>query len=162
MLRRCVLIIALLFLTAGCRGGLGLEPNPGMTDVASDATTRVISGDEALSMYGIDPNRPEQTGTPTVTAEAWFPTDAWVSASVLPYDDPEPIRYLPAYSEPSLDVGGTWLGDLPEASRVRLVAVDQSGRACFVVGDAVQGWEVEGWVACNRLLFERPTVVPGE
>ena len=51
------------------------------------------------------------------------------------------------------------LGDSEVGSSVRLLSVHPDGRACFIEGNAVQGWEVEGWVACNRLLFDEPTPV---
>ena len=122
-------------------------------------TTFVVSGDEVLSLYGITPD-PSPVPTPTVLDQTWFPRSAWVTASVLPYEDQAPIRILPVYSDPTLDLNGTWLGDLPEGERVDLLSVDPSGRSCYVAGEAAQGWSVEGWVACNRLSFEEPTAVP--
>lgn len=46
-----------------------------------------------------------------------------------------------------------------EVEWVELKGVDQTGRSCLIDGDTVQRWVVEGWVACNRLLFEEPTTV---
>jgi hypothetical protein len=123
-------------------------------------TPVVVSGEQALSLYGITPD-PPFVPTPTVLDQTWFPRSAWVSASVLPYEDQAPIRILPVYSDPDLDVGGTWLGDLPEGEKVDILSVDPAGRSCYVVGEAAQGWLVEGWVACNRLLHEEPTTVSG-
>ncbi|NIV37166.1 MAG: hypothetical protein GWN58_49380, partial [Anaerolineae bacterium] len=49
---------------------------------------------------------------------------------------------------------------LPEGARVQLYGVNQTGRSCYIEGDTVQGRQVEGWAACNRLLFHEPTAVP--
>lgn len=135
---------------------LGADDSRG---AAPGSSPQVVSGEEALSLYGITPG-PSAESTPTVTAEAWFPRQVWVSASVLPYDDTSPIRILPVYSDPELDRTGTWLGDLPEGASVTLRIVDATGRACLVDGAAAQGWQVRGWVACNRILFFEPTLVP--
>lgn len=118
-------------------------------------------GEEALLLFGITPD-PVAAATPTVYDQPWFPMYVWVSASVLPYEDGAPIRILPVYSDPTLDLSGTWLGDLEEGTRVTLYGVDQVGHACYMGGRVIQGWEIEGWVACNRLLFEEPTRVPDE
>jgi hypothetical protein len=155
------LVVGIFFIAAsGCArmGGSPAEAN--WTTTPAGTNRAVISGDEALELYGVMPRLLPEDITPAVQDESWFPTDAWVSASVLPYDDAAPIRILPVYSDPTLDVGGIWLGDLAEAAQVRLLGVDQAGRACYVAGNATQGWDVEGWVACNRILFERPTQAP--
>ena len=82
-----------------------------------------------------------------------------MSASVLPYDDPDPIVFMPVYAESELGVQSTWLGDLEAGSSVMLLSIHADGRACYIEGKAFQGWEVEGWVACNRLLFSEPTLI---
>jgi hypothetical protein len=83
----------------------------------------------------------------------------WLSASILPYDDPDPILVLPVYADSELGVSSTWVGDLEAGSRVMLLSVHPDSRSCYIVGKALQGWTVEGWVACNRLLFSEPTPV---
>jgi hypothetical protein len=42
---------------------------------------------------------------------------------------------------------------------VKLLSVHADWRAYFIEGKALQGWAVEGWVACNQLLFTAPTPV---
>jgi len=83
----------------------------------------------------------------------------WVSASILPFDDPDPIVVLPVYVDSELGVSSTWVGDLEAGSSVMLLAVHADGRACYTEGKSLQGWTVEGWVACNRLLFSEPTPI---
>ena len=82
-----------------------------------------------------------------------------MSASILPFDDPDPILVLPVYADSELGVLSTWVGDLEAGSIVILLSVHADGRACHIEGKAFQGWEVEGWVACNRLLFSEPTPI---
>ena len=85
----------------------------------------------------------------------------WVSASILLYDDPDPIVILPVYADSELGVLRTWVGDLEAGSSVMLLSVHPDGRACFAKGRAIQGWDIQGWVVCNRLLFYEPTpIVP--
>jgi hypothetical protein len=67
---------------------------------------RVISGEEALELYGIDATNAAPTLTNIPTSEPWFPIQAWVAASVSAYEDAAPIRYLTVYSDPDLDLGG--------------------------------------------------------
>ncbi len=93
------------------------------------------------------------------TQDAWFPMHVWVSASILPYDDPDPILVLQVYADSELGVSSTWMGDLEAGSSVKLLSVHADGRTCFVNGNALQRWTVEGWVACNRLLFSEPTPI---
>jgi hypothetical protein len=83
----------------------------------------------------------------------------WVSASILPYDDPDPILVLPVYADSELGVLSTWVGDLEVGSSVMLLSVHPDSRSCYIEGKAFQGWEVEGWVACNRLIFHEPTPI---
>ena len=82
-----------------------------------------------------------------------------MSASILPYDDPDPILVLPVYANSELGVSSTWVGDLEAGSSVMLLSIHADGRTCFVNGNALQGWIVEGWVVCNRLLFTEPTPI---
>ena len=155
------LVIWLLLLAgSGCASIGNGEILAGGTVVPTGGGPSVISGDDALRLYGLTPGAMAAPVTPTSDGGPWFPRAAWVTASVLPYDGESPIRILPVYSDPTLDVGGTWLGDLVEGSRANLLGVDQGGRACLVEGESSQGWGMKGWVACNRLLFEQPTAVP--
>ena len=77
-------------------------------------------------------------------------------ASILPYEDPDPILVLPVYADSELGVSSTWVGDLDAGLSVMLLSIHADGRTCYIEGKALQGWEVEGWVACNRLLFSEP------
>jgi len=63
------------------------------------------------------------------------------------------------YADSELGVSSTWVGDLEPESTVTLWSVHPDGHTCFIWGEAFQGWEVQGWVACNRLLFDEPTPV---
>jgi hypothetical protein len=153
----------LLFLgwgAIGCRpeGGVATPIDP---TEARDERGSVITGEDALRLYDIEP---AVVGSPEArTPEPWFPMRVWVTASVLPYDDPDPILTLPVYADYQLGVTSTWLGDLVAGSEVVLWSVHVDGRACYIEGDAQQGWEVRGWVACNRLSFEEPgELIDGE
>ena len=112
-----------------------------------------------LRLYGIEPGIEVGPVEPSSTQEPWFPMQVWVSASILPYDDPDPILVLPVYADSELGVSSTWVGDLEAGSSVRLLSIHADGRTCFVNGNALQGWTVEGWVACNRPLFGEPTPI---
>ena len=83
----------------------------------------------------------------------------FVSASVLPYEDPDPIRILPVHADSELGVSSTWLSDLEAGSSGMLLSVHADGRACFIEGKSLQGWGVEGRVARNWLLFNALTPV---
>jgi len=63
---------------------------------------------------------------------------------------------LPVYADSELGVSSTWVGDLEAGSSVMLLSVHPDGRTCSIKGVSLQGWDVEGWVACNRLVFEKP------
>jgi len=71
----------------------------------------------------------------------------------IPYDPDETITILPMFTRPSLNDGGTWLGDLEAGTEVVLHGVDAERMACLVEGTTLQGWSTMGWVACNRLRF---------
>lgn len=111
--------------------------------------SRVISGQEALDLYGIETN--ESPITPTSTPLYFFPARAWVLESSHPYDSNEDITILPMFTRPSLDHDGTWMGDLEAGIEVILHSVSPDGLSCLVEGTAIQGWTTKGWVACNRL-----------
>jgi len=148
-------IASLAFVIVGCRAETTMFLDIG--DVGTRLVERVISGEEAQRLYGIDPGGEVATARPISTPEPWFPMQVWVSASVLPYDDPDPILVLPVYADREMGVQSTWVGDLAAGTSVMLLSVHPDGRACYVEGVAHQGWEVEGWVACNRLLSTKPT-----
>lgn len=114
---------------------------------------RVITGDEALELYGVGREGEGTEASPTKTPEVWFPMTVWVAESLLPYDPDETIKTLPIFSTPGLSEGGTWLGDLEAGAEITLWTVFPDGSTCFVEGQAMQGWPVKGWVACNRLRF---------
>jgi hypothetical protein len=152
-----ILLISLGLFAVGCKVRVGEVLEDGDSD--SVPTGRVISGEEALRLYGIESGIDVGPVEPSSTQETWFPMQVWVSASILPYDDPDPILVLPVYADSELGVSSTWVGDLEVGSNVMLLSVHSNGRTCFVNGNALQGWTVEGWVACNRLLFSEPTPI---
>jgi hypothetical protein len=152
-----VYLLTLVLVVAGCdeRADEVRE----VKDTSTKVSRRVISGEEALRLYGIKPGQDVATVGPMSTPQPWFPMQVWVSASVLPYDDPDPIQVLPVYADSELSVASTWVGDLQAGSSIKLWFDHADGYACFVEGEIIQGWEVRGWVNCNRLLFNRPTPV---
>jgi len=152
---RSLLIVCLssfALIIVGCKADLS-EVDEG-EDINAVPTGRVISGEEALRLYGIDAETEVDPYEFRATPEPWFPMQVWVSASVLPYDDQDPILVLPVYADSELGVQSTWVGDLEAGTSVMLLSVHPDGRSCYVEGAALQGWEVEGWVACNRLVFK--------
>ena len=158
--RVLVFLIFLSLAAMGCQLVANTAAPSGESGPSEDEGS-VISGEDALRLYGITPGDDGSPEVPTASPESWFPMRVWVSASVLPYDDPDPIRTLPVYADHELGVFSTWVGDLAAESEVTLWSVHADDRACFVEGKTIQGWGVHGWVACNRLLFERPTETIG-
>lgn len=159
--RRTLLLIGILapmLLIVGCANEFGEGQEGGVVTVVP--TGKIISGEEALRLYGIDARREEESSLAWATLEPWFPMEVWVSASVLPYEDPDPILVIPVYADSELGVQSTWVGDLEVGTNVMLLSVHPDGGSCFVEGVAVQGWEVEGWVACNRLLLSESSSTP--
>jgi hypothetical protein len=157
--RLLVYLLSVVLIVAGCNGGrIGVLDSK---DTSTKISRRVILEEEALRLYGIEAGEEIAKEAPMSTPQQWFPMQVWVSASVLPYDDPDPIQILPIYADSELGVASTWVGDLHAGSSVMLLSVHVDGYACFVEGEAIQGWEVQGWVACNRLLFGEPTPVAG-
>jgi hypothetical protein len=154
--RVLVFLIFLSLAAMGCQLVANTAAPSGEIGPSEDEGS-VISGEEALRLYGITPGDDGSPEAPTASPESWFPMRVWVSASVLPYDDPDPIRTLPVYADHELGVFSTWVGDLAAESEVTLWSVHADGRACFIESHTIQEWGVKGWVACNRLLFERPT-----
>jgi len=152
-----IYLLPLALFVAGCNEGASEVRE--VEDTSVEFSRRIISGEEALRLYGIEPAVEVITEVPISTPEPWFPMQVWVSASVLPYDDPDPIRVLPVYADSELGVASTWVGDLEAESIVTLWSVHPNGHACFIEGETIHGWEVQGWVACNRLLFNEPTPV---
>jgi len=150
-----IVIVAAWTLTGCGTDGSVLTPAGAIEATDTQAQTsgdgRVITGPEALELYGVDVNDPPSPGPATATPQIWFPARAWVEPSVLPYDVTESINFLPMFSAPDLDVQGTWLGDLEADREVTLHAVSEDGAACLVEGPVLQGWTAKGWVACNRL-----------
>ena len=132
-------------------GGAGVA-----TSVPPSGNPREITGDEALRLYGVDVNSRPTAAPPTATPQIWFPARAWVEPSVLPYDPNETINFLPMFSRPELDEEGTWLGDLEAGTEVVLHAISEDGSVCLVEGPVMQGWTMQGWVACNRLSYTGP------
>jgi hypothetical protein len=127
------------------------SPEGAPTEVAASGEGRVITGQEALELYGIAAS--PTPGAPTATPQIWFPARAWVEPSVLPYDPNETIDFLPMFSNTSLDEDGIWMGDLSAGQEVVLHGVSVDGSVCLVEGATQQGWSTKGWVACNRLRF---------
>ncbi len=149
-----VWMLCVLLMVPGC-GWAG--PGAGRGDAESQPTAagRVISGEEALRLYGVvEPTAgPAQTATPVFL----FPVSVRVKASEHPYDPAETITELPMYTRPTLNgagrqgEAGTWLGDLQTGSTVQLLTFTPDQIACLVEGETIQGWAAKGWVACNRL-----------
>jgi hypothetical protein len=117
----------------------------------STESGRVITGEEALELYGIGDS--PTPGPATATPQIWFTAKAWVVPSMLPYDPSETINFLPVYSTPGLGDPGLWLGDLETGQEVVLHGITQDGLVCLVEGTTIQGWGAKGWVSCSRLEF---------
>jgi hypothetical protein len=124
------------------------------TEVTAPGAGRVVTGAEALELYGAAAS--PTPGPPTATPQIWFPARAWVEPAILPYDPNETIDFLPMFSNMTLDENGLWMGDLGAGEEVVLHGVSADGSVCLVEGDTLQGWSTKGWVACNRLRFTEP------
>lgn len=149
------LLILVACTLASC-GVVSVTPGPGGTaevapTEAPSGEGRVITGEEALELYGIAFT--PTPGPPTATPQIWFPARAWVEPSILPYDPNETIDFLPMFSSTTLGERGLWLGDLSAGQEVVLHGVSADGSVCLVEGQTQQGWSTKGWVACNRLRF---------
>ena len=148
------IVVVIAAIAAGCSTIREQTENvtPSVELQATSGTPREISGQEALQLYGVvteDPASAEPTSTPLY----FFPARAWVLPNEIPYDPQETITILPMFTRPSLNDGGTWLGDLQAGSEVVLQGVNADRTACLVEGLTLQGWSTMGWVACNRLRF---------
>ena len=73
-----ILLISLGLFAAGCKVGVGEVREDEDSD--SVPTGRVISGEEALRLYGIEPGIKVGPVEPSSTQEPWFPMQVWVSA----------------------------------------------------------------------------------
>jgi hypothetical protein len=163
-----LLLLASAVMFSGCRAGeqptLLPDTTPEVQATKPQVNSedgRVITGQEALALYGIDVNNPPTPDSAKATPQTWFPAQAWVEPSILPYDPDETINFLPMYTKTGLgDSGlgepGMWLGDLETGQEVILNGITQDGKACLVEGTVMQGWEARGWVSCNRLRFTEP------
>ena len=161
-----IFLILILLVTAGFLGACGTPgklttPSTVTDEVPTEGSNitgdgRVITGDDALGLYGIDVNNPPIPGSGTSTPQIWFPAKAWVEPSILPYDPDETINFLPMYSKTDLDIKGMWLGDLEAGKEVVLHGISREGKVCLVEGSVMQGWDAKGWVSCNRLSFILP------
>ncbi len=148
-------VVVAAILIVGC--SLFGEGNDGTGTPEDDlqttsGTPREISGEEALQLYGVETEDPASI-VPTSTPLYFFPARAWVLPNEIPYDTNETITILPMFTRPSLNDGGTWLGDLQTGTEVVLHSVNADRTACLVEGLTMQGWSTIGWVACNRLRF---------
>ena len=161
------LVISILLVMAGILAACGQSDEstltPGKTpdqqqtdEPIVSGSGRVITGEEALDLYGIDVDNPPTPGAASATPQIWFPAKAWVEPSILPYDPNETINFLPMYSKPELEDEGIWLGDLEAGLEVILHGISQDSTVCLVEGPVMQGWDAKGWVACNRLSFTEP------
>ncbi len=154
-MRKIVLVAGIVaMIVAGCSiFGKGTDEGvPEENVAAGDGTPRVISGQEALQLYGVATEDPVSI-KPTSTPLYYFPARAWVLPNEIPYDPQETITILPMFTRPALNDGGTWLGDLEAGAEVVLQGVNADRTACLVEGLTLQGWSTMGWVACNRLSF---------
>jgi hypothetical protein len=149
------IVVVIATIAAGCSifGKKTEEATPAGEIQATSGTPREISGQEALQLYGVATEDPALV-KPTSTPLYFFPARAWVLPNEIPYDPDETITILPMFTRPSLNDGGTWLGDLQAGSQVVLQGVNAERTACLVEGLALQGWSTMGWVACNRLRFD--------
>ena len=148
-------IVVAAILIVGCSlFGEGTDETGAPADdlQTANGTPREISGQEALELYGVA-TEDQATIHPTSTPLYFFPAPAWVLPNEIPYDPDETITILPMFTRPSLNDGGTWLGDLEAGTEVVLQGVNADRTACLVEGVTVQGWSTMGWVACNRLHF---------
>lgn len=152
-------LVVIACLVSGCGGATATagpdgSPQAVATEVPVSGGGRVITGQEALDLYGIGSE--PTPGPPAATPQIWFPARAWVEPSILPYDPSETIDFLPMFA--STELGGLtgdgiWLGDLRAGEEVVLHGVTEDGSVCLVEGKTEQGWSTKGWVACNRLRF---------
>ena len=101
-----ILLISLGLVAAGCKVGASEVREEDDSD--SVPTGRIISGEEALRLYGIESGIEVGPVESSSTQDPWFPMQMWVSASILPYDDPDPILVLPVYADSELRVLSTW------------------------------------------------------
>lgn len=46
---------------------------------------------------------------------------------------------------------GVWLGDIPAGQTVLIVDIEGTISYCRVLGTSLQGWDVDGWMRCDRL-----------
>ena len=71
-----ILLISLGLFAAGCKVGAGeVREDEGRDSVP---TGRVISGGEALRLYGIEPGIEIGLVEPSSTQDPWFPMQVWV------------------------------------------------------------------------------------
>ena len=96
--RVIVFLIFLSLVAMGCQLVANTAAPSGEIGPSKDEGA-VISGEEALRLYGIMPGEDDSPAAPEASPEPWFPMRVWVSASELPYDDPDPIRTLPVYTD---------------------------------------------------------------
>ena len=151
-----VWILVMFSVSACTESGNGAES--GDQDVKPTSTLktsdepREITGEEALELFGIGGDGDVE---PVRTPIQWFPITVWVNVNELPYDPEESADEVAVFSRWELSDDGTWLGDILSDTEVTLFNISEDGTACLIEGMAKQGWEVKGWVACNRLDFYR-------
>jgi len=152
-----IIILGLMISISACNGNGGGVENGDQT--ASPTATRKVSEEpreitrkEALELYGIGEDEEIQA---TRTPIQWFPISVWVNENVLPYDSNESVDELAVFTRWELSDKGTWLGDLQADTEVKLFNISEDRTACLIEGMTKQGWDVRGWVACNRLDFGR-------
>ena len=152
-----ILLIVIVFAVSACTEN-GNGTDGGDQDVQPTATLKVsdepreITGEEALELFGIDGEVDVELDR---TPIQWFPITVWVNVNELPYDLEESADEVAVFSRWGLSDKGTWLGDILSDTEVTLFNISEDGTACLIEGMAKQGWEVKGWVACNRLDFYR-------
>ncbi len=124
------------------------------------STTRSLVLVPSSTSLSSTPTKVSVKPVPTATQEPlvpsptpWYPIVRYVSDSPLPYDQQDNITILPVYACPKQSC--MWLGDLPAGLKVEVTALNEDGKDCFVSGQTVQGWKVEGWVSCSRLSDEK-------
>jgi len=105
-----------------------------------------------------------------------LPAMAKVEAQTSPYGEDQTLNFAPVFAdgtppcttEPqtftdpvtgaavtfgcnTIFEPGVWLGDIPAGQTVLIVDIEKKVQFCRVLGVSLQGWDVDGWIRCDRL-----------
>ena len=101
-----------------------------------------------------------------------LPAMAKVEAQPSPYGEDQALNFAPVFSNgagsceeeqkgssiPGILFScippferGYWLGDVPAGQTVLIVEIEGNVEYCRVLGVSLQGWDVDGWMRCDRL-----------